>query len=220
MYLNDLMPDIRSLAMLTCKLLTDDVYSQETKMSDEEQQKARLVIYEKMLSTVTISFGFSTDSLPPPFKVSPLMRRLSEMLEPILPPKHFLDIRLALEEAVTNIAEHSYQNQSEQAEISFRFTITATDITIDVEDNGEQGRQYNFDNAGQYDSLEDLHKHAMEKRRGMGVFMIRRIMDEVEYSIEPGKRNRLRMRKNLRSTATAPEQTLQTEKTNGRRLEN
>lgn len=200
MFLNDLMPDIRSLAMLTCKLLTDDVFVQETSMPMEEQQQNRDLLYQKMLPTVSISFGFSTNDLPKPLKITPLMRRLSEMLEPILPPKQFLDIRLALEEVISNIIEHSYNTDTENQEIIFRFTITSTDITIDVEDNGEQGKNYNFSTAGQYASLEDLHAHAKERRRGMGVFIIRRIMDEVQYSVEPGKCNRITMRKNLVDT--------------------
>lgn len=197
MFLNDLMPDIRSLAMLTCKLLTDDMFTQEKQISADEQQSAKETFYQKMLPSVSISFGFSTNDLPQPIKVSPLMRRLSEMLEPILPPTHFLDIRLALEEVVSNIVEHSYHNNFEEQEILFRFTITATDITIEVEDSGERGKDYSFSAAGQYATLEELHRHAKENRRGMGVFIIRRIMDEVQYSVEPGKRNRITMRKNL-----------------------
>ncbi|MFY7998284.1 MAG: ATP-binding protein [Candidatus Kapaibacteriota bacterium] len=205
MYLNSMMPDLSSLATLIGKLLTDDSFSREQTMSDEAQYEARQKLLGAILPSITVSFAFSTDDLGTPFKVTPIMRRIAEILEPVLSGEHFLNIRLALEEVVSNIIEHSYGEDvsgvegslAQQGKIVFRFTITSEDIAIDVEDFGERGKNYSLNGVGDYKTLTELRDKNQGKMRGLGVFLVRKIMDEVRYEVVPGEYNRISMKKRL-----------------------
>jgi anti-sigma regulatory factor (Ser/Thr protein kinase) len=194
MYLNKTMPDLRSLAMLIGKLLTDDSFSREQSISEEEQYAARRQLLQSLLPNIKISFEFSTDDLGTSFRVTPIMRRIAEILEPILPKQHFLNIRLALEEVVSNIIENSYSEQPKK--IIFRFTLTSQDISIEVEDFGERGKDYTIEGVSEYGSLEELRSKNIS-RRGISVFMVRKIMDKVRYEVLPGEYNKITIRKQL-----------------------
>lgn len=195
MYLNSMMPDLSSLATLIGKLLTDDSFSREQNMSDEAQYEARQKLLEAILPSIKVAFEFSTDDIGTPFKVTPIMRRIAEMLEPILSGEHFLNIRLALEEVVSNIIEHSYNEEC--GKIVFRFTITSEDIAIEVEDFGERGKDYSMNGVGDYHTLKELRDKNQGRMRGLGVFLVRKIMDEVRYEVVPGQLNRIFMKKRL-----------------------
>lgn len=195
MYLNSMMPDLSSMATLIGKLLTDDSFSREQSMNDEAQYEARQKLLDAILPSITVAFSFSTDDLGTPFKVTPIMRRIAEMLEPVLSGEHFLNIRLALEEVVSNIIEHSYNE--EHGKIVFRFTITSEDIAIEVEDFGERGKDYSMNGVGDYKTLKELRDKNQGRMRGLGVFLVRKIMDEVRYEVVPGQVNRIIMKKRL-----------------------
>lgn len=195
MYLNSMMPDLSSLATLIGKLLTDDSFSREQTLSDEAQYEARQRLLNAILPSITVSFAFSTDDLGVPFKVTPIMRRIAEILEPVLSGEHFLNIRLALEEVVSNIIEHSYNE--EHGKIVFRFMITSEDIAIEVEDFGERGKDYSMNGVGDYKTLQEFREQNQGKMRGLGVFLVRKIMDEVRYEVVPGQYNRISMKKRL-----------------------
>jgi serine/threonine-protein kinase RsbW len=195
MYLNSMMPDLSSLATLIGKLLTDDSFSREQSMNDEAQYAARQKLLDAILPSITVAFSFSTDDLGTPFKVTPVMRRIAEMLEPVLSGEHFLNIRLALEEVVSNIIEHSYGEDA--GKIVFRFTITSEDIAIEVEDFGERGKDYSMNGVGDYKTLKELRDKNQGRMRGLGVFLVRKIMDEVRYEVVPGQVNRIIMKKRL-----------------------
>ena len=190
-----MMPDLSSLATLIGKLLTDDSFSREQTLSDEAQYEARQRLLNAILPSITVSFAFSTDDLGVPFKVTPVMRRIAEILEPVLSGEHFLNIRLALEEVVSNIIEHSYNE--EHGKIVFRFTITSEDIAIEVEDFGERGKDYSMNGVGDYKTLKELRDKNQGRMRGLGVFLVRKIMDEVRYEVVPGQVNRIIMKKRL-----------------------
>ena len=190
-----MMPDLSSLATLIGKLLTDDSFSREQTLSDEAQYEARQRLLNAILPSITVSFAFSTDDLGVPFKVTPIMRRIAEILEPVLSGEHFLNIRLALEEVVSNIIEHSYNE--EHGKIVFRFMITSEDIAIEVEDFGERGKDYSMNGVGDYKTLQEFREQNQGKMRGLGVFLVRKIMDEVRYEVVPGQYNRISMKKRL-----------------------
>lgn len=188
------MPDLRSMAMLIGKLLTDDSFSRESSMTEEEQCDARRQLLHNILPNIKVSFEFSTDDLGTALKVTPIMRRIAEILEPVLPTHHFLNIRLAIEEVVSNIIEHSYGEQP--GKIIFRFILTSHDISIEIEDFGERGKDYSIEGVGEYGSLEELRSKSTG-RRGIGVFMVRKIMDKVRYEVLPGEYNKITMKKQL-----------------------
>ena len=64
-------------------------------------------------------------------------------------------------------------------------------LTIEVTDEGEH-----FDPTRVQDL--DLEEHIRRHRvGGLGIYLIRRLMDEVEYALDPEGRNELRMVKYL-----------------------
>ncbi len=99
------------------------------------------------------------------------------------------NFKLAVDEACTNIIQHSYCNQG--GEISIRVKFFAGQVEIILQDEGES---FDFGSV----AVPDLdHYVAIGKRGGLGIYLINRIMDEVEYATVGGT-NQLRMRMDRR----------------------
>ncbi|MFQ6618251.1 MAG: ATP-binding protein [Fidelibacterota bacterium] len=92
------------------------------------------------------------------------------------------DIVLAVDEACTNVIKHAYKNL-EDGDIFIRAGYDRVKLTIIVSDTG-----VGFD-PGQFERF-DVRKHvAQYKVGGLGIHIMRSLMDEVRYHIEPGVRN-------------------------------
>lgn len=174
--------------------LSSEVYSIDRSLTDEERIELREQFIREIARSMGLSFSFKTHSMPHPLKPAFVMRRIEELLTPLLTQVLLIDIRLAIEEITGNIIEHSYINRHE-ADINYHFTMDTQKITIVIEDTGERGRTYNFQKAGRYGSLEELRQAAITHMGGMGVYLVRQVMDEVNYISEPGKFNRITMTK-------------------------
>ena len=95
-------------------------------------------------------------------------------------------IVLAVDEAVTNVIEHGY-GAGERGMIRISMSAKGGRLEVVVRDHGRH-----FDPT----SVEevDLERHVREgRRKGLGLFLIRKIMDELRYSFERGLGNRLTM---------------------------
>lgn len=100
-------------------------------------------------------------------------------------------LELAVDEACANVIEHAYGHDTSK-EVVIRATIDADILRIDVEDTGR-----GFDPASV--KSEELDKLvAARKSGGLGMRLIKTLMDEVRYEIEPGRKNELHMMKRLR----------------------
>lgn len=149
----------------------------------------------------SISFPLSTRIFPKPVKARFIRRRILEVLDVLIDDKSLLNkILIATEEAISNIIEHSYAFKSEP-EMFIRFSLFLNRIEIYIDDYGEKGKIFNLSDVGNYDSLEELRKTAAATRGGMGVYLIRKIMDKVQYEIVPGEYNRIIMVKYFESPA-------------------
>jgi len=94
------------------------------------------------------------------------------------------NFKLAVDEACTNIIQHSYRNMG--GEISIEVSYCSGWVEICLRDEGES-----FDFGAV--ALPDLdHYVAIGKRGGLGIYLINRIMDEVEYRSNDGV-NELRL---------------------------
>ena len=90
-----------------------------------------------------------------------------------------LDIQVCLEEGLTNVIRHSRPPESED-EIWVLASITPTEIEIRIEDNGSA-----FNPLSQ--PPPPLHLGLRERPAGgLGVHLIRTLMDRVEYERQPG----------------------------------
>ena len=99
-------------------------------------------------------------------------------------------ILLAVDEAVTNIITHAYaEGRRDTIEIEIR--IDAASFRVVIRDSG-----LSFDPSEV--SEPDIERSlATSQRHGLGIFLMRRFMDEVEYLFHEGIRNELRMVKYL-----------------------
>ncbi|HBY59040.1 MAG TPA: ATP-binding protein [Solibacterales bacterium] len=100
-------------------------------------------------------------------------------------------VELAVDEACANVIEHAY-GKDVTKDVIVRATIETDQITIEVIDTGK-----GFDPGGV--EQKDLDRLVRERRSGgLGMRMMKALMDEVVYQIVPGEKNELRMVKRLR----------------------
>jgi|SRR5687767_7151993 serine/threonine-protein kinase RsbW len=100
-------------------------------------------------------------------------------------------LELAVDEACANVIEHAYGHDISK-EVVVRATFDDEVLRIDVEDTG---RGFDPDTFKQ-EELEKLV--AQRKSGGLGMRLIKSVMDEVHYEIEPGRKNELHMMKRIR----------------------
>lgn len=103
--------------------------------------------------------------------------------------KMISEIRLAVDEAYTNIIKHAYGNNSAET-VDIEIGSDDDQLWITLIDSGKS-----FDPESYREP--DLMKRIKEKKRGgMGVYLIRKVMDQVQYN-RKGKSNEIRMIKNI-----------------------
>ncbi len=99
-------------------------------------------------------------------------------------------IALAVDEACTNVIKHAYRFDPTK---KIAITVHAANGTFEIRirDNGnafDPGRIHQPD-------MKEYMTHF--RRGGLGVYLMRSLMDKVEYEIKPGKMNEVRLIKFL-----------------------
>lgn len=92
------------------------------------------------------------------------------------------EIELAVDEACTNAMKHAYRFNKEQS-IDLEVALDSRKITIQISDRGL---------GFEADQIKppDLKKSIMEgKPGGLGIHLMRSLMDEVRFRMNPGKKN-------------------------------
>ena len=99
-------------------------------------------------------------------------------------------IVLAVDEACTNIIKHAYQFAPDRKiEIIIQPDKDRMQITV-IDD----GKAFN----PSITRLPDLKQHLTHYRRGgLGIYLMRTLMDKVEYNYTPGRKNQVRLTKYL-----------------------
>lgn len=107
------------------------------------------------------------------------------------PPQYVNRLQIAVDEAVTNIIEHGYSGQPRgKGTIWITLDVSKDRFRIEVADNGTT-----FDPNTLSDV--DIASHVQTgSTGGLGVFLMRKIMDVVDYRYEAGVKNRLVLVKN------------------------
>lgn len=100
-------------------------------------------------------------------------------------------LELAVDEACANVIEHAYGHDITK-EVIIRASLDDETLRIDVEDTG---RGFDPNSVDQEKLDEMIHKR---RTGGLGMRLMKTLMDEVHYEIEPGKKNELHMVKHLR----------------------
>ncbi len=100
-------------------------------------------------------------------------------------------IILAVDEAVSNIIEHAYEeNREGTIEVEINSDDQCWEVLI-----RDSGKQFNPEAVMPVDIQEHVKTG---KRHGLGIFIMRQIMDEVEYRYKAGYENELRLVKYLK----------------------
>lgn len=97
------------------------------------------------------------------------------------------EIRLAVDEAYTNVIKHAYQFDDNQR-VLISIGAHNDEFWVSITD---QGRAFNPEQYSEPDIKERIR---LKKRGGVGVYLIRRLMDAVEYN-NMGNTNEIRMTK-------------------------
>jgi serine/threonine-protein kinase RsbW len=97
------------------------------------------------------------------------------------------DITLAVDEACTNIIKHAYKNDASQL-VDIDLEFDDHQICVCLKDQGESFKEHEY-------SLPDIREQIKKKKRGgMGVYLIHKLMDRVNYNTS-GEQNEIRMYK-------------------------
>ena len=104
--------------------------------------------------------------------------------------RQIYEIDLAVDEAVSNIIEHSYKNLP-RGDVRFKISHTDEAMTIVLADDGIA---VDFSKVPQPDLTSPLSERS---ERGLGVFLIHQMMDEVYYEPNYGEGNQLTMIKHF-----------------------
>ncbi len=99
-------------------------------------------------------------------------------------------VQLAVDEACTNIIQHAYSGGSEKS-IRILCSMSGSDLVIQIRN---WGKPFDPDSIPPPDLEADL-----EERRvgGLGIYLMRRMMDKVRYIFNPRRYNELTMIKHL-----------------------
>jgi len=101
-------------------------------------------------------------------------------------------ITLAVDEACTNIIKHAYKYAADYP-IHLRLKTRNNTFEIMIEDNGLPFEPEAI-------KMPDMKEHIRSyKRGGFGMYLMKSLMDKVEYKIQPGLKNRVILTKYLRA---------------------
>ncbi len=96
-------------------------------------------------------------------------------------------IELACDEACSNVIKHAYEKKNGSQSLDVLIKIDLDKFTLVVTDHGR-----GFDPAKVL--VPNMKEYlAQLKVGGLGIYLIRTLMDEVDYDIKPGKRNQVKM---------------------------
>ena len=100
------------------------------------------------------------------------------------------DIILAVDEACTNIIKHAYKSVPD-GEIIIEINYNSRKFTIKLIDHGSS-----FDPESV--PVPDLQKYLRQRKvGGLGLYLMRTLMDDVKYVSVPGEYNQILLSKNL-----------------------
>lgn len=93
---------------------------------------------------------------------------------------------MAVDEAVANVMEHAYQD-AKTGDVSIAIAADDEAFSVTVTDHG---RRFDPNNQPGVDVKDHIRQG---KRDGLGIFIIRKIMDEIKYTFTEEQCNVLRM---------------------------
>lgn len=100
------------------------------------------------------------------------------------------NIMLAVDEACTNIIKHAYKSFPD-GEITLKIEFSPKEFKVIIRDNGTP---FNSDSIPDPDLKEYYRQHRVG---GLGMYLMKSLMDEVKYELVSGKYNQVSLTKYL-----------------------
>ena len=113
------------------------------------------------------------------------LERVSHVVESFgrrhrLATKLIFDVKLALDEILTNVIAYAYPDGGEH-DIVVRFSVAAGELAVEVEDDGQAFNPLDT-------KLPDMNTPLEERPiGGLGMHLVHQVMDKLEYHREEGK---------------------------------
>ena len=101
-----------------------------------------------------------------------------------------VQVRLAVNEACTNIIQYAYSGESENS-IIILCSMSGNDLVIEIRD---WGKPFDPEAVPQPDTDSELFER---KEGGVGIFLMKQMMNDVRYVFHAGRYNELRMVKHV-----------------------
>lgn len=95
-------------------------------------------------------------------------------------------VQMAVDEACSNVIEHAYQGQ-DQGEITLKCDCDGKEWVIAIYDTGRAFDPTSVPEPNLNSNVDDI------KTGGLGLYFMRQLMDEVEFSFDEKRGNKLRM---------------------------
>jgi len=102
-------------------------------------------------------------------------------------------IELAVDEACTNVIKHAHHFEHNKS-IELQVLLDAQKITIKITD---RGLGFDVDKVAKPDLQKYIHE---AKKGGLGIHLMRSLMDEVQFDFNPGVKNQVTLVKYLKSS--------------------
>jgi len=105
-------------------------------------------------------------------------------------------IALAVDEACTNVIKHAHHHDARRL-MNIQIQTDANKMKITITDKGS-----GFDITKLKDP--DIEKFIKESRHGgLGIYLIKTLMDEVDYEFKPGVKNKVQLTKYLQKSVSS-----------------
>ncbi|GIK51346.1 MAG: ATP-binding protein [Planctomycetaceae bacterium] len=115
-----------------------------------------------------------------------------------LPAGDINKVVLAVDEAVANIIQHGYVGRDD-GKVEVQIEADGSRFTIRILDSGIS---YDTAKGANANADLDLKSHiSAGSKRGLGLFIMRKVMDEVQYSSREGQQNVLTLVKYIKAPA-------------------
>ena len=100
------------------------------------------------------------------------------------------EVALSVGEALANVIKHAYDSSpTEEIDINVKYAKGKLEITI-----VDSGKHFDPNSV----PTPDLKKYVKERKHGgLGMFLMKKLMDEVQYSALPDGRNQLKLIKQI-----------------------
>jgi serine/threonine-protein kinase RsbW len=109
-------------------------------------------------------------------------------------PKGIYAVQMAVDEACTNIIEHGYEGE-DRGDLELICVPQKDVLQITIRD---WGRPFNPEEVPDPDIMAPLEERS---ERGLGLFLMRKLMDEVSFRIDAEQGNEVIMKKRLNSSS-------------------